>query len=80
MNVLERYRSSLCEDFGESLTALILDDPTFPGFVSEVHELEGGELDGVACEVAFHAVEHVYDNPGDSANDAFAEIRRRMRE
>ncbi|MGW1843460.1 hypothetical protein [Streptomyces sp. NPDC001966] len=80
MSTLERYRSLLCEDYGEELTARILDDPAFPGFVSEVHELEGGELDGVACEVACHAVEHLYDHPGDSANDAYAELRRRLQE
>ncbi|MFJ7194017.1 MULTISPECIES: hypothetical protein [unclassified Streptomyces] len=78
MNTLERYRALLCEDYGEELTARILDVPAFPAFVGEVRKLEGGELDGVACEVACHAVEHLYENPGDSANDAYAELGRRL--
>ncbi|MGI5416654.1 hypothetical protein [Actinomadura luteofluorescens] len=78
MSVLERYRFLLCEEYGEELTARICDDLAFPAFVAEMHELEGGELDGVACEVAFHLVEHLDDNPGDSANDAYAELRRRL--
>ncbi|AJT70163.1 hypothetical protein [Streptomyces chattanoogensis] len=79
MSVLEWYRSVLCEDYGEDLTARILDDPGFPGFVGEVHAVEGGELNAVACEVACHAVEYLDDNPDDSADDAYAELRRRLR-
>ncbi|MFF4953302.1 hypothetical protein [Streptomyces chattanoogensis] len=78
MSVLEWYRSLLCEDYGEDLTARVLDDPGFPNFVGEVHEIEGGELNAVACEVACHAVEYLEDDPGASANDAYDELRRRL--
>ncbi|MFF0739058.1 hypothetical protein ACFYVL_01550 [Streptomyces sp. NPDC004111] len=79
MSTLQWYRSMLCEEYGDELTSRVLDDPAFAGFVGEVHALEGGELEGVACEVAYHAVDHLYEHPEDSANDAYAELRRRMR-
>ncbi|KPC66515.1 hypothetical protein [Streptomyces chattanoogensis] len=78
MSVSEWYRSALCEDYREDLTTRILDDPGFPGFVGKAHAVEGGELNAVACEVACHAVEYLDDNPGETANDAYAELRRRL--